>query len=296
MNSNFCADRSRLAFLYNGKWFTEIYERSVGIFSSWCRPLLFASIPIDVGCFSGERLFERPSNQVQLCHHHSSAQSIYSIWWVPISHSLLFNSNINVSSFFSILIIAASIFPAIFIVIASYAECNRVYVVASFTLAMGFMGNFYPGMKVNSLDLSPNYAGSLMALSNGLGALTGVAAPTFVGIMTPDVSELIAAHQKWMFKRTNSQNLPKSKLVLYLHWKVIGKICIFQSSLRQWRLVFWITFGIAMVRTVIFSIWASAKVQPFNNPKDNTLTECDKLNVNIEIETSKECLDEENCR
>ncbi len=24
---------------------------------------------------------------------------------------------------------------------------------------MGFMGTFYPGMKVNPLDLSPNYAG-----------------------------------------------------------------------------------------------------------------------------------------
>lgn len=49
------------------------------------------------------------------------------------------------------------------------------------------MGNFYPGMKVNTIDLSPNYAGSLMALTNGLGALTGIAAPAFVGIMTPDV-------------------------------------------------------------------------------------------------------------
>lgn len=35
------------------------------------------------------------------------------------------------------------------------------------------MGGFYPGMKVNALDLSPNYAGSLMALTNGIGATTG---------------------------------------------------------------------------------------------------------------------------
>lgn len=62
-------------------------------------------------------------------------------------------------------------------------------VVVWFTLAMGFMGTFYPGMKVNPLDLSPNYAGSLMAVTNGIGALTGVAAPTFVGLMTPDVSQ-----------------------------------------------------------------------------------------------------------
>lgn len=49
------------------------------------------------------------------------------------------------------------------------------------------MGTFYPGMKVNPLDLSPNYAGSLMAVTNGIGALTGVAAPTFVGYMVGEV-------------------------------------------------------------------------------------------------------------
>lgn len=54
---------------------------------------------------------------------------------------------------------------------------------------MGFIGFYYVSMKVNSLDLSPNYAGSLMALTNGFGALTGVAVPTFVGFMTPDVRQ-----------------------------------------------------------------------------------------------------------
>lgn len=68
----------------------------------------------------------------------------------------------------------ASVLPSIFIVAASYAGCNRITVVIFFTIAMGTMGGFYPGMKVNSLDLSPNYAGSLMATTNGIGALTGI--------------------------------------------------------------------------------------------------------------------------
>lgn len=78
--------------------------------------------------------------------------------------------------------------PAIFIIAASYAGCDRIVVVAMFTLAMGFMGTFYPGMKVNPLDLSPNYAGTLMAITNGIGALTGIIVPTIVGVMTPNVS------------------------------------------------------------------------------------------------------------
>jgi ACS family sodium-dependent inorganic phosphate cotransporter len=40
--------------------------------------------------------------------------------------------------------------------------------VAYFTVAMGFMGTFYCGMKVNALDLSPNFAGTLMAITNGI--------------------------------------------------------------------------------------------------------------------------------
>lgn len=61
-------------------------------------------------------------------------------------------------------------------------------VVIWFTLALGFMGNYFPGLRVNILDLSPNYAGSIMAVTNGIGAFSGMAAPTCVGMMIPDVS------------------------------------------------------------------------------------------------------------
>lgn len=71
---------------------------------------------------------------------------------------------------------------------ASYAGCDKFFVVLWFILAIGFMGCYYSGLKVNSLDLSPNYAGSLAALTNGAGALTGIIAPVFVGKMTPNVS------------------------------------------------------------------------------------------------------------
>lgn len=108
---------------------------------------------------------------------------------------------------------------------ASYAGCSKTWVVIHFTLAMGFMGTFYPGMKVNPLDLSPNYAGTLMALTNGIGAITGIIAPTLVGIMTPN------------------------------------------RSLYEWRTVFWIAFAIFMVTNLVYVIWASGDVQPFNNPE-----------------------------
>uniref|UniRef100_A0A1B0CQC4 Permease of the major facilitator superfamily protein n=2 Tax=Lutzomyia longipalpis TaxID=7200 RepID=A0A1B0CQC4_LUTLO len=147
----------------------------------------------------------------------------------------------------------AAVGPAIFIVAASYAGCDRLPVVALFTIAMGIMGTFYPGMKVNPLDLSPNYAGTLMAITNGIGAITGILAPYVVGVMTPN------------------------------------------RSITEWRLVFWIAFIIFVVTTVVYSIWASGEVQPWNTPhllnksvengdeEDEKVTELKKTNHDLTL-------------
>ncbi|CRK93649.1 CLUMA_CG007178, isoform A [Clunio marinus] len=117
----------------------------------------------------------------------------------------------------------ASVGPAVFIVAASYAGCNRITVVILFTIAMGTMGGFYPGMKVNPLDLSPNYSGSIMATTNGIGALTGILGPYLVGLLTGG------------------------------------------QTLTEWRLVFWIAFIVFNVTAVVYCIWASAEIQPWND-------------------------------
>ncbi|KAH8250691.1 hypothetical protein KR038_008041 [Drosophila bunnanda] len=113
--------------------------------------------------------------------------------------------------------------PAIFMVGASYAGCDRVLVVVLFTICMGLMGAYYAGMKLSPLDMSPNYAGTLMAITNGIGAITGVITPYLVGVMTPN------------------------------------------ASLLEWRLVFWVAFGVLFVTAIVYCIWASGEVQPFNN-------------------------------
>lgn len=66
----------------------------------------------------------------------------------------------------------AAVGPGCFIIGASYAGCNKTVVVALFTIGMGCMGTFYSGLKVNNLDLAPNYAGVIMAITNGVGGIT----------------------------------------------------------------------------------------------------------------------------
>lgn len=85
-------------------------------------------------------------------------------------------------------IFTGAILSAIFMVATSFAGCERLLVVISITACMGFMGLWYPGMKVNPLDLSPHYASSIMAISNGVGSVIGIAAPFVVGLLTPNVS------------------------------------------------------------------------------------------------------------
>ncbi|XP_030754320.1 putative inorganic phosphate cotransporter [Sitophilus oryzae] len=121
----------------------------------------------------------------------------------------------------------ASMGPAVFILVASYVGCDRMLAVWMFTIAMGFMGCYYCGMKVNALDLSPNFAGTLMAIINGLGATSGIVTPYLAGALTED------------------------------------------HTLKQWRLVFWITFGVFAVTNLIYLIFGTGNVQKWNDPEYN---------------------------
>ncbi|KAF9824589.1 hypothetical protein SFRURICE_004046, partial [Spodoptera frugiperda] len=116
----------------------------------------------------------------------------------------------------------ASVGPGICMILASYSGCNTEAVVILFTASMGLMGAFYPGMKVNALDLSGKYAGTIMAIVNGIGAITGIIAPYLVGLLTPD------------------------------------------STLVQWRLVFWIALAVFILTNLVFVAWASGDEQWWN--------------------------------
>ncbi|XP_016838309.1 putative inorganic phosphate cotransporter [Nasonia vitripennis] len=80
----------------------------------------------------------------------------------------------------------ASVGPGLFVIAASYVGCDRTLVVVMFTLGVTLLGSGIPSLKVNALDLSPNYAGTVMAISNGAAACTGIITPYLTGVLTPD--------------------------------------------------------------------------------------------------------------
>ncbi|KAK6624061.1 hypothetical protein RUM44_010919 [Polyplax serrata] len=116
----------------------------------------------------------------------------------------------------------AHVGPSITLVAAGYSGQDRVLVVTLFALTLGLMGTFYPGMKINALDLSPNFAGTLMAIINGIGGTTGIISPVIVALLAPT------------------------------------------QTVDEWRLVFWVTLGINAVTGLVYLIYGSGELQPWN--------------------------------
>ncbi|XP_071443262.1 putative inorganic phosphate cotransporter [Hetaerina americana] len=149
------------------------------------------------------------------------------MWIVAISSGwladwILFHQYLSTTVVRKLFTTIGSIGPAFFLVGASYAGCDRTTVVLLLTIAMGLMGAYYPGVKVNALDLSTNYAGLLMAITNGLAAVTGIITPYLIGE--------IATHQ----------------------------------SIKEWRIVFYISMGVFVVTNAIYVLTASGEEQPWN--------------------------------
>ncbi|XP_076262845.1 sialin-like isoform X1 [Rhynchophorus ferrugineus] len=155
--------------------------------------LVIAQIGHDWGFFT--MVTDLPKYMKDVLHFNVKQNGIWSsvpyilMWIISMSSGwfcdwLIHKGHMRISfarKFFTTL---ASMGPAIFIMAAAYSGCDRMLAVGMFTIAMGFMGTFYCGMKVNALDLSPNYAGTIMAIVNGIGGLTGIIVPYLVGALT----------------------------------------------------------------------------------------------------------------
>ncbi|KAF5279331.1 hypothetical protein FQR65_LT15404 [Abscondita terminalis] len=81
----------------------------------------------------------------------------------------------------------ASIFPSGFVVGAGYCGCNRYAAATMFILAMFFKGPFYPGLRVNPLDITKNFAGVLSAFVNAAGSLAYYPIPYMISAIAKDV-------------------------------------------------------------------------------------------------------------
>jgi hypothetical protein len=172
------ANRTRLGLLHHGDGPTQVHERRPQVQRGPERDLVVSAVHLHVVGVHGVGLDVRFLHQKAVPVGDLVPKTFHHDWYLPLHNTHLPWLYTHVT---------ASMGPAIFIIAASYSGCDRDLAVGMFTIAMSFMGTFYCGMKVNALDLAPNFAGTLMAIVNGIGAITGIIVPYLVGALTEDV-------------------------------------------------------------------------------------------------------------
>ncbi|XP_043238701.1 putative inorganic phosphate cotransporter [Amphibalanus amphitrite] len=71
--------------------------------------------------------------------------------------------------------------PALTLVGVSFAGCSDVLVLTLMVTTVGFNGAVLSGYNINHMDLAPNFAGTLMGITNCVATLAGVLAPFQAG-------------------------------------------------------------------------------------------------------------------
>ncbi|KAK3911807.1 Sialin [Frankliniella fusca] len=102
---------------------------------------------------------------------------------------------LSVSSSRKISTLLASLIPAICLVGVSFVGCNRPLVVMLMSVAVMSVGGMFSGFISNHIDIAPNYAGTLMAITNTFATIPGFVVPVFVGQLT-DGNQTMSAWRK----------------------------------------------------------------------------------------------------
>jgi len=78
---------------------------------------------------------------------------------------------------------ASQLIPALFLVAVGFLGCNRILIVFAIIISNSSSGLAVSGFGTNYLDLAPNYAGTLMGITNTLATVGGILAPEVVGAL-----------------------------------------------------------------------------------------------------------------
>lgn len=78
----------------------------------------------------------------------------------------------------------ASVVPMICLIGVSYVGCNRTLAVTLMTIGVTCIGGMYSGFLSNHIDIAPNFAGTLVAITNCIATIPGFVVPIFVGKLT----------------------------------------------------------------------------------------------------------------
>jgi len=98
--------------------------------------------------------------------------------WLRTSHRM------QTTTVRKLFLAAGLLIPAFFLVAVGFLGRNRILIVFAIIISISFAGLAPSGFAVNHLDLAPNYAGTLMGITNTLATVPGILGPQVVGVLT----------------------------------------------------------------------------------------------------------------
>ncbi|XP_074112617.1 major facilitator superfamily transporter 3 [Cotesia typhae] len=78
----------------------------------------------------------------------------------------------------------SSVIPTICLIIVAFAGNNREVAVTFMTIGITSMGAMYSGFLGNHIDIAPNFAGTLVAITNFFATIPGIVMPIIIGHIT----------------------------------------------------------------------------------------------------------------
>lgn len=100
---------------------------------------------------------------------------------------------------------------------------QSVGAIVCLTIGVGFNAASFSGYMINHMDLSPNFAGPMMGITNGIANLLPLFAPILVTIIVKDE---VFKFSLLYFPQNNSRFSDKARSmahsILYNSWRVFG--------------------------------------------------------------------------
>lgn len=107
----------------------------------------------------------------------------------PISDYLINRGHISIANGRKLFNSFGLWMPALTLVILPFLR-DPTSAIAMLTIAIGMNGCTYCGYMVNHMDLSPNFAGNLMGLTNTLANSMSILGPITVGLILTDDDDI----------------------------------------------------------------------------------------------------------
>lgn len=148
--------------------------------NNWGFYMLLIELPIYM---SGVLKFNIKENAV------FTAFPFFTFWLFSIAISKVLDGaraskKISTTAARKIATLTSSIIPIICLTALCFIGCNRMAAVVIAGVAVTSKGAMFSGFLSNHIDLSPNFAGILVAFTNTFGTMPGIIVPFFVGRLT----------------------------------------------------------------------------------------------------------------